>query len=540
MRATIEATEAYHANHPGLGATQLGRTGLRVSAAGFGSYRVSLGVEAHRLALRHALLSGINLIDTSANYADGASEELIGHTIAELVRDGLLTRNQIVVVSKGGYIQGSNLVRAKERVEAGGGYPDIVQLGAGLWHCIAPEFLQEQISLSLNRLGLVTIDVYLLHNPEYYLKAAERAGVPLEQARAEYHRRIKDAFTYLETEVEAGRIGAYGISSNSFPHPASDAELTSLEEVVKIAERISLVHHFSVIQLPANLLETGFVAEKNQSGERTVMEVAREKGLGVLLNRPLNAIVGQGLVRLADFTPQPISADEIRQRIDAMVEQEREFALNRLEDFADDPDGKRALREFISVGLTLQRYWATFGSIEQYNDVLTEHFAPRLAFCAQYLREQGAQEHIDWYAGYVAHARALLHAVGSWYARPARERARRFREAIVARTGPGTSGSLSALAIRLLLGVDGVDSVLVGMRREEYVDDVLTALRQGKLGDEKILAALGGELAGIIREMEAEPEEEPSGEELSGEDHSAGDHAGEGESAAHSEAEHDT
>src|ERR1041384_2277392 len=169
MLATPERTERYHARHSSIHTSVLGRTGLRVSGAGFGGYRVSAGIAAHRMALRRAILSGINLIDTSANYADGGSEELIGEVIAELEADGMLSREEIVLVSKGGYIQGSNYEMARERAEAGSGFLDVVEYDAGLWHCIAPEFLHDQISRSLDRLGLPAIDVYLLHNPEYYL-----------------------------------------------------------------------------------------------------------------------------------------------------------------------------------------------------------------------------------------------------------------------------------------------------------------------------------------------------------------------------------
>jgi aryl-alcohol dehydrogenase-like predicted oxidoreductase len=266
MRATEHLTEEYHVAHPGLYSSILGRTGLRVSGAGFGGYRVSVGVEAHHMGLRRALTNGINLIDTSANYADGGSEELIGETIDELERAGLIARGQIVVVTKGGYIQGSNYTMARERAGSGSGFPDVVEYSPGLWHSISPEFLEDQISRALARLKLSTIDLYLLHNPEYYLSWAARAGIGIEAARKEYYRRIHDAFAYLETEVERGRIAWYGISSNSFPHPSDAADFTSLEECIGIAERISLVHHFAAIQFPANLAERGFVTEKNQRG----------------------------------------------------------------------------------------------------------------------------------------------------------------------------------------------------------------------------------------------------------------------------------
>ena len=92
--------------HRRIAAAELGRTGLHVSQAGFGGYRISAGVAEHAAALQHALISGIDLIDTSANYADGGSEELVGQVLAHMVDSGELRREAVVVVSKAGYLQG--------------------------------------------------------------------------------------------------------------------------------------------------------------------------------------------------------------------------------------------------------------------------------------------------------------------------------------------------------------------------------------------------------------------------------------------------
>src|SRR5688572_19456058 len=59
----------------------LGNTGLACHPLGFGSYRISQGNRQHESALRAYLERGGNLIDTSANYADGDSETLIGHVL---------------------------------------------------------------------------------------------------------------------------------------------------------------------------------------------------------------------------------------------------------------------------------------------------------------------------------------------------------------------------------------------------------------------------------------------------------------------------
>ena len=45
---------------------------------------------------------------------------------------------------------------------------------------------------------LETIDVYLLHNPEYFLDSPLAKEIELDELRHEYYNRIKKAFDYLE------------------------------------------------------------------------------------------------------------------------------------------------------------------------------------------------------------------------------------------------------------------------------------------------------------------------------------------------------
>lgn len=445
-----------------------------LSPLGFGCYRVSIGVAEHRLALRHAVEAGVRVIDTSANYADGASEELVGATLKELAREGRLKRSEIIVVTKGGYIQGSNYTLARERQESGGGFPDVVEYAPGLWHSIAPEFLHDQITRSLARLGMQHVDVYLLHNPEYYLSWAEKKGVPLEEARLEYYRRIRDAFEFLESEVATGRIRWYGISSNSFPHAADAADFTSLEQCLAIAEDISPNdHHFAFAQMPGNLLERGFMEEKNQSGGRSTIEVAREKGIRTLANRPLNAIVDGELIRLVDFAPRgdQITEEEIAEAIDRLIVIEKEFLATAFETLPDDPEGRRGMTEFLSVGRTMKEHHDTFGSIEHYNDVLSQHFAPRLGFVEQYLRKHGTPEQTDWLRGYLERSRWLFGAVAEGYRREAQARNEGIRKSFAGKLD--AAGTLSRAAVRFLRDAGGFDTVLVGMRRVGYVDDIV-------------------------------------------------------------------
>jgi hypothetical protein len=61
------------------------------------------------------LTSGINLIDTRANYADGGSERLVRQVIKELIEVERLAREQVVVVSTGGYLQVNHYALSQQR-----------------------------------------------------------------------------------------------------------------------------------------------------------------------------------------------------------------------------------------------------------------------------------------------------------------------------------------------------------------------------------------------------------------------------------------
>src|SRR5204862_5089142 len=138
-----------------------------------------------------------------------------------------------IVGSKIGYVQGENLAVAEEREAAGRPFPEMVKYAEGIWHCLHPEFLADQLERSRGRLQLATLDVCLLHNPEYFLKDAhERSHGPLERRREEFYRRLAESFAFLEEQVAAGRIRWYGVSSNTCTRPAADPEATSLSRML--------------------------------------------------------------------------------------------------------------------------------------------------------------------------------------------------------------------------------------------------------------------------------------------------------------------
>src|SRR6185295_6158847 len=128
-------------------------------------------------------------------------------------------------------------------------------------------------------------------------EAAHHDGGDLAVARDTFYRRIEQAFAFFESQVAAGRIRYYGVSSNTVTAAPSDAEATSLSRMCDAA-RIAAAsqslehHHFAVLQCPMNLYETGAVVMSNTGMDQreTVLEVTQREGIAVLVNRPLNAM----------------------------------------------------------------------------------------------------------------------------------------------------------------------------------------------------------------------------------------------------------
>jgi aryl-alcohol dehydrogenase-like predicted oxidoreductase len=430
--------------------TQLGRTGFQISRIGFGGYRIEEGNHEHEESLNLALRSGINLIDTSTNYTDGSSEKLIGKVLKQH------NRSDVTLVTKVGYVQGENLALARKRMQEGKPFPEMVQYQSGIWHCISPEFLEDQISRSLERLAVKEIDVLLLHNPEYYLKT--------EDNHPEYYRRIKNAFEYLETEVARGRIRHYGVSSNTFPDPRESPEYTSLETLVSLAEEISPHHHFSVIQFPFNLFEPGAAFEQN-NGSTSVLEFARSKNIGTLINRPLNAFHQRQLVRLADFPDHPLekTAENLQKTLEDAMRLESSY-----------PKSARDLVPVKEIAWAhiLKENMNRLSELGYWRDVLQYQIGPSLKLNLATLNK--TPDFSDWSKSYERASSSLFNSFTEYLETMASRRSSHLAS-VLNKAAPElkSNQSLSQKAVRIYESLPGLHCVLVGMRKPAYVKDML-------------------------------------------------------------------
>jgi hypothetical protein len=359
----------------------------------------------------------------------------------------------------------------------------LVPYADGLEHCIHPTFIRDQLTRSLARLRLATVDVYLLHNPEYFLGWASRQGIDAETARAEYDRRLLAAFRCLDEEAQRGRIRYYGVSSNTLPVPSERDEFTCLERILALAETVGAENRLAVVQFPLNLVESGAVLTTNQPSGATLLAAVREAGLGALVNRPLNAIGPAGLVRLADVErPRPPAVEATDEALQIVAASEAALAGEVFPGLAIPEDLRTRIQTQVGIAAALREHYRGFPSYDAWCQIRDTHLLPRvsgvLAFCE---RQPAGGPLRQWGQSHRRMVADALDAVTALYAGPAAERAEAIKR-LVGAADPDwrAAGSLSQLAIRALRTTTGVSAVLVGMRRRPYVKDVLQELAHFK------------------------------------------------------------
>ena len=153
-----------------------GKTGLAITKLGIGAWAMGGNMwgpqdDAESVAaIRHAIDSGINWIDTAAVYGNGHSEEVIGEALKAMPAD-----QRPLVFTKGGIVRdekGENPRRIGERTH-----------------------LRQELENSLKRLQVEVIDLYQMHWPS--------DDVPLEDYWA----------TLLELKAE-GKVRHVGLSNH--------------------------------------------------------------------------------------------------------------------------------------------------------------------------------------------------------------------------------------------------------------------------------------------------------------------------------------
>jgi aryl-alcohol dehydrogenase-like predicted oxidoreductase len=411
-----------------------------MSKLGFGAYRVSHKSEQHKKALKKAFQNKIALIDTSSNYTNGESEKLIGEVLKE-------EEHKPIIVTKAGYVQGDNLLVLEDLLKELPISDEVVKFSDDLKHCIHPAFLQKQLDQSLSRLGLERVDVFLLHNPEYYLK--KEGSEPRE-----YYNRIKKAFQFLEDKVKEGVIGAYGISSNTFIHRPESHEATNLQTIIEIAQNENKNHHFKYIQFPLNLLELGALERHYENSH--LIELAKAHGIKTLINRPLNAITEKGLLRLAEY---PEASMLEGTNTDELLNRYTEPLVKKWDELKDEVD-----ENLFEIPLMQQvsELWFTQPSQDAVDQVFFGHIFPFIArVWGRDLSSEESKVFYEWYEKASEFARFNMHKRALSFKNQAMNSGLLFE----------ADKPLQKLCLEKY-ATFGVDYILVGMRTTDYVQEL--------------------------------------------------------------------
>ncbi|WP_428327019.1 aldo/keto reductase [Nitrosopumilus sp.] len=264
---------------------------LTLSNVGIGTYLGDPDARTDELvtnAVKQSVLSGVNVLDTAINYRSQKAERSVGKAISELIQENKISRDQIFVSSKNGYVTNDADVQLGfwEYVKEEYTQKGVVKEGdiTSGYHCMTTSYLSDQLDRSLKNLDLDCIDLMYLHN------AVE--GQIKDISKEQFLKNLQSVFELYEQKRNEGKIKFYGMATwECFRVPTDNPQYLSLEDTVNMAKKAGGDNHgFRFIQLPFNLYYDQALLGKTQTiGSKpvSVLEVATRLGIGVFTSVPL-------------------------------------------------------------------------------------------------------------------------------------------------------------------------------------------------------------------------------------------------------------
>ncbi|WP_149193042.1 aldo/keto reductase [Luteimonas suaedae] len=186
---------------------------LTVNRLGFGAMHLTgpgmwgdpLDPQAAIGVLRRAVELGVNFIDTADSYGPGNNERIIRRALHPYPDD-------LVICTKGGLLRSG----PKDWIH-GEGAPYIMPLGR-------PEYLRQQVEMSLRNLGLECIGLYQLHSIDPAVPLADQMG---ELVRLQEQGKIR----------HIGLSGQPGVTIDELIRARAHANVVAIENLYNIADR---------------------------------------------------------------------------------------------------------------------------------------------------------------------------------------------------------------------------------------------------------------------------------------------------------------
>jgi len=265
--------------------------GLTLSNVGIGTYLGQPDSETDKLvknAVKKSIISGINVIDTAINYRAQKAERSVGQAISELIDEHKISRNEVFVSTKNGYVTNDGDVQEDfwqyvKREYVSNGVIGEGDISSG-YHCMTLPYLEDQLNRSLKNLGLDCVDLLYLHN------AVE--GQVQDITKEQFLKNLKDVFEFYEKKRKEEKIRFYGMATwECYRVDPDNPQFLSLENTLDLAKQVGGENHgFRFIQLPYNLYLDQALMKKNQTvnGKQiSILDAANEFGIGVFTSVPL-------------------------------------------------------------------------------------------------------------------------------------------------------------------------------------------------------------------------------------------------------------
>ena len=268
---------------------------LYLSSIGIGTYLGQPNTEDDKdmeNAIYESIKSGsVNVIDSAINYRAMKSEKSIGRALSRLIKEGIITRDEVFICTKNGYITndgdypGIDVMEYMQNMFILTGLIKPSDISSG-YNVLNPNYIARCIDKSLLNMHLSTIDLVYIHNAfESWYN---------DISREQFIEMISKVFEVYEKYRSNNKLRYYGMATwTCFRVSKDNKEYLSLEEVVNIAKEVGgkQQHGFKFIQLPYNLAYSEALLLKNQSvgSEKnlTILEAAERLNIKLFTSIPL-------------------------------------------------------------------------------------------------------------------------------------------------------------------------------------------------------------------------------------------------------------
>lgn len=288
--ASAEGTQKF-AKNSGVNAGNFKKfENLFLSNVGIGTYLGDTDTQTDQLvtnAVKQSILLGVNVVDTAINYRSQKAERSVGKAISELIKDGKISRDEIFISSKNGYVTNDADVQLGfwEYVKEEYSQKGVIQEGdvTSGYHCMTVPYLSDQLDRSLKNLDIECLDLIYLHN------AVE--GQIKDVSKEKFLENLKLVFELYEQKRKEGKIKFYGMATwECFRVSSDNPQYLSLEDTVNLAKQVGGENHgFRFIQLPYNMNYDQALLAKNQTFDNehvSILESAVRLGIGVFTSVP--------------------------------------------------------------------------------------------------------------------------------------------------------------------------------------------------------------------------------------------------------------